>query len=178
LQLRIDSEAGTPELDILFEGTVAGIDAQEQQLRKLAPSAKIEPSSDDPWQLRQALWADANSAIAKISVLPSEIADAIRSVQQISSSNSCRWAAVIQAIGIGALRLSSPGGQTIHSALTALRSSLESRSGSLVLLRRVQNLPAFDAWGATADAQGLMSAVKQQFDPKHILNPGRFVGGI
>jgi glycolate dehydrogenase FAD-binding subunit len=178
LQLRIDSEAGTPELDILFEGTVAGIDAQEQQLRKLAPSAKIELSSDDPWQLRQALWADANSAIAKISVLPSEIADAVRSVQQTSSSNSCRWAAVIQAIGIGALRLSSHGGQSIHSALTALRSSLESRSGSLVLLRRVQNLPAFDAWGTTADAQGLMSAVKQQFDPKHILNPGRFVGGI
>jgi glycolate oxidase FAD binding subunit len=178
LQLRIDAEAGSPELDILFEGTAAGIDAQEQQLRKLASLARIEPSSDHQWQARQALWDDAHAAIAKISVLPSMIGAAIQSLQQISESNRCRRAAVIQAIGIGTVSLSSPDPQSIHSALTALRSHLESTGGSLVLLRRVQNLPAFDAWGSTGDAQALMAAVKQQFDPKCILNPGRFVGGI
>ncbi len=178
LQLRTDSQAAPAELNILFEGTVTGIDAQEQQLRKLVSPARIELTSDDRWQARQALWTDANSVIAKFSVLPSEIADAIRSLQQVSESNRCRWAAVIQATGIGTLRLLSPEPQSIHSALTALRSYLESTGGSLVLLRRVQNLPAFDAWGAIGDAQALMSAVKQQFDPKRILNPGRFVGGI
>jgi glycolate oxidase FAD binding subunit len=178
LQVRIDSEATSPRLDILFEGTVAGIDAQEQQLRKLVSSARIDLSSDDPWQARQALWADANSAVAKITVVPSQIADAVRSLQQVTAPHHCRWAAVIQAIGIGAVSVSSLEPQSIHSALTALRSYLESNGGSLVLLRRVQNLPPFDAWGATGDAQALMSALKQQFDPKRILNPGRFVGGI
>jgi glycolate dehydrogenase FAD-binding subunit len=178
LQWRIDAESASPELDILFEGTAAGIDAQEQQLCKLASPPKIEASSDDRWQARQALWSDANSGIVKISVLPSRIAAAVQSLQKISESNRCRWAAVIQAIGIGTVSLSSPDPRSIHSALTALRSHLESTGGSLVLLRRVPNLPAFDAWGATGDAQALMSAVKQQFDPKRILNPGRFVGGI
>lgn len=178
LQARTDSEATSAQVDMLFEGTVTGIDAQEQQLRKLAAPARIEPSSDDPWQARQALWTDMNSAIAKISVLPSEIADAVRSLQQVSASNHCHYAAVVQATGIGTLSLSSPEPQSIHSDLTALRSYLESTGGSLVLLRRTQNMPAFDAWGATGDAQELMSAVKQQFDPKRILNPGRFVGGI
>ncbi len=178
LQMRIDSEAASPEFDILFEGTVAGLDAQEQQLRKLASSSRIETSSGDHWQARQALWTDANSAIAKISVLPSEISETVQSLQSISASNRCRWATVFQAIGIGTVSLSSPDPQSIHRALTALRSHVEGAGGSLVLLRRVQNMPALDAWGTTGDAQALMSAVKHQFDPKRILNPGRFVGGI
>ena len=178
LQMRIDSEAASPEFDILFEGTVAGLDAQEQQLRKLASSSRIETSSGDHWQARQALWTDPNSAIAKISVLPSEISETVQSLQSISASNRCRWATVFQAIGIGTVSLSSPDPQSIHRALTALRSHVEGAGGSLVLLRRVQNMPALDAWGTTGDAQALMSALKQQFDPKRILNPGRFVGGI
>ena len=35
-----------------------------------------------------------------------------------------------------------------------------------------------DAWGSPGDALPLMRAVKEQFDPKGTLNPGRFVGGI
>jgi glycolate dehydrogenase FAD-binding subunit len=178
LQLRIDSEAAPPDLDILFEGTVAGLDAQEQQLQKLSSPVKLEASSDERWKARQALWKDATCAIAKISVLPSEIANAVQALQSITASNQSRWAAVFQAIGIGTLSLSSPDPHSLHSALTALRSDLENTGGSLVLLRRFQGLPAFDAWGATGDAQALMSAVKQQFDPKRILNPGRFLGGI
>jgi glycolate oxidase FAD binding subunit len=178
LQLRTDSEARSAEIDILFEGTVAGLEAQEQQLRKLASSSKIETRSDDRWQVREALWRDANSAISKISILPSEIANAVQSFQSITAANRCRWAAVFQAIGIGTLSLSSSDPHSLHSALTALRRHLENTGGSLVLLRRVQGLPAFDSWGTTGDAQALMSAVKQQFDPKRILNPGRFVGGI
>jgi glycolate oxidase FAD binding subunit len=39
-------------------------------------------------------------------------------------------------------------------------------------------MPTLDAWGSAGDALALMRAVKQQFDPKSTLNPGRFVGGI
>ena len=35
-----------------------------------------------------------------------------------------------------------------------------------------------DAWGSPGDSLPLMRAVKEQFDPKGTLNPGRFVGGI
>jgi glycolate oxidase FAD binding subunit len=36
----------------------------------------------------------------------------------------------------------------------------------------------FDTWGNPGDALPLMRAVKQQFDPRGTLNPGRFVRGI
>jgi len=35
-----------------------------------------------------------------------------------------------------------------------------------------------DAWGQSGDALPLMRAVKNQFDARNTLNPGRFVGGI
>jgi glycolate oxidase FAD binding subunit len=35
-----------------------------------------------------------------------------------------------------------------------------------------------DAWGPTGDYLGLTRRVKEKFDPRGVLNPGRFLGGI
>jgi glycolate oxidase FAD binding subunit len=35
-----------------------------------------------------------------------------------------------------------------------------------------------DVWGAAPPAVSLMREIKRRFDPHHLLNPGRFVGGI
>ncbi|HEY6042879.1 MAG TPA: FAD-binding oxidoreductase [Anaerolineae bacterium] len=37
---------------------------------------------------------------------------------------------------------------------------------------------ALDAWGDTGQSFPLMRSLKDKFDPLHILNPGRFVGGL
>src|SRR5437763_1377818 len=82
-----------PTVDILFEGTEAGLDAQAAQLRGFCKSAKSslaqvhpEPrtvtnakasSSPSPWNAREDLWSFSNpaeNAIAKISVLPADLA--------------------------------------------------------------------------------------------------------
>ena len=73
---------------------------------------------------------------------------------------------VIQATGIGYAKF--------EGDLEALRATMEQDGGSLVILSK-SNL---DAWGSPGDALPLMRAVKEQFDPKGTLNPGRFVGGI
>jgi glycolate oxidase FAD binding subunit len=66
----------------------------------------------------------------------------------------------------------------VASVLKTLRASLERAGGSLVIAHRPRAMPPLDAWGEPGDALPLMRAVKQQFDPKGTLNPGRFVGGI
>jgi glycolate oxidase FAD binding subunit len=58
-----------------------------------------------------------------------------------------------------------------------MREWLEDQEGSLVTVRPPA-IAELDAWGNSGDALGLMKAVKRQFDPQGILNPGRFVGGI
>jgi glycolate oxidase FAD binding subunit len=169
-----DDEA--PETDVLFEGTAAGLAAQETHLKKvLELVAEIPPTV---WNARQELWlASDSAAIVKFSVLPAEIANGVATVRRVAAHHQIRWKAVVQATGLGWLRLDgSP--DRLHAAMQELRAELERAGGSLIVLHRPAGIALLDAWGNAGDAWPLMRAVKQQFDPNGTLNPGRFVGGI
>lgn len=167
-----------PRADILFEATEAGLNAQESQLRKLLGSTGIEESSETAWNARQEVWAPmGNAAIAKFSVLPSEIAKLLESVEKPANSQKLCWRAVVQATGIGTLRLEGESGR-LPAAVGQLRLEVERNGGSLVILRRPRELESLEAWGKAGDSVDLMRAVKTQLDPKSTLNPGRFLGGI
>jgi glycolate oxidase FAD binding subunit len=147
--LQVRAGAGAPQIDVLFEGIDEGIDAQVEALARLAP---VSEGHSEVWKR---LDADA-----KISVLPSRIAEVLAVLQGQNGY------AVVQGTGIGWAQS--------HS-LAPLREKVESMGGSLVLMRRHAEM---DAWGSPGDAWPLMRAVKRQFDPRNILNPGCFVGGI
>ena len=83
----------------------------------------------------------------------------------------------MQAIGVGWLHLEGVA-ENLHSALSDLRIELERDGGSLVVLHHPAGVQGVETWGTPGDALALMRAVKNQFDPKNTLNPGRFVGGI
>ncbi len=169
-----------PVIDILFEGTEAGIAAQEEQLRAIAGSASTREETSAVWNASQELWNSADSAsiaMAKITTLPASIARAMENVQRITGSHKTHWKLAMQATGIGWLRLESAP-QNVHAVLSDLRFDLEHSGGSLVVLRRPSGMERIDTWGQATDALPLMRAVKNQFDPKNTLNPGRFVAGI
>src|SRR5271163_930778 len=177
LQARFAHDA-EPSVDILFEGTEAGIAAQESQLRALAAESSVQAAPPAVWTASQELWNScATSAIVKFSVLPASIAKAIESIHLAAKTHQLRWSSVTQATGIGWLRLDGDP-QCIQAALTLLRSSFDRDDASLVLLHHPPQLPPFDTWGAAGDSLPLMRAVKNQFDPKNTLNPGRFLAGI
>lgn len=172
LQLRAGSDAEL-ELDALIDGTEAGIAAQEAVFRGLAGTAAVSESSGSAWSARQALW-DSPGAIAKLSVLPSGIAAFVSEVQRISESRS--WSAVVQAYGVGMLCLEGSG--DMRESLLELRAVAERVGGSFVVLRRQPGDGELDSWGGLGDTLPLMRALKQKFDPRMTLNPGRFVRGI
>ena len=138
-------------VDILLEGTLDGIAAQESEIKKLGV---VQESSAEVWKAREELWGD--KPMVKFTTLPSRIA--------ATSALFSRF--VIQATGIGYAQF--------DGDLTALRKTIEEDGGSLTILGPSK----LDAWGSPGDALPLMRAVKAQFDPKSTLNPGRFVGGI
>jgi glycolate oxidase FAD binding subunit len=166
LQARLGSGAA-PQVDILLEGTEAGIAAQELRIRQLAGAmavvagSAVEEGSAGVWSAREQLWEQPGT-IGKFSVLPADLA---KTVSWIGSGS---WSAVVQATGIGWLRRSAGG-------MKGLRAAIEGSGGSLVIMRDAGGL---DAWGTAGDTLPLMRALKQQFDPRGVLNPGRFVGGI
>lgn len=65
------------------------------------------------------------------------------------------------------------------SAIVDLRRHCAAIGGHLVVEKiRPEAKRGLDVWGYETPALELMRRVKRQFDPKGLLNPGRFVGGI
>jgi glycolate oxidase FAD binding subunit len=180
LQVRL-VESMPPQIDVLFEATQAGLAAQVERVKAIvAPSQVIDPGPV-VWNARQELYSaardiESTSALAKISVLPSQIAESFETLAKVTP-NRVRSNSVIQATGIGAVRLeASP--QVLSDTLALLRTRFEALGGSVMIAHHPRSMPQLDAWGNPGDALPLMRAVKQQFDPKSTLNPGRFVGAI
>jgi glycolate oxidase FAD binding subunit len=179
LQARIGQDA-EPVLDILFEGTEAGIAAQAAQLQALAVPASVLEAASAVWTASQELWKSANSAaiaVAKITTLSASIARAIETVQRITAPRNTHWKLTMPAPGMGWLCLEATP-ENLHASLLDLRHELERDGGSLSVFRHPTDMQCIDAWGTPGDALPLMRAVKNQFDPKNTLNPGRFLAGI
>jgi len=179
LQSHFSNDAA-PVSDILFEGTEAGLAAQETQLRKLAGPTSVSEASTSNWTAREQLWSFSDpgtTAVAKISILPGDLARTIGGIEHAAQMHQLRWRTLVYATGLGWIRLEGKPA-ALRGALQLLRVEMESHGGSLVALYRPEKMPAFDAWGAAGDSLSLMKAVKQQLDSKNTLNPGRFVGGI
>jgi glycolate oxidase FAD binding subunit len=180
LQIRF-VESMQPQIDVLFEATQAGLAAQVERLKSILAPLPAVDAGPAVWNARQDLYSAARdnhstAALAKISILPTQIADAFETLTKIAA-NRVRFHAVIQATGIGAVHLQAAP-DVLSDTLGLLRIKFEAMGGSLMIAHHPQAMPQLDAWGNPGDALPLMRAVKQQFDPKSTLNSGRFVGGI
>jgi len=169
-----------PRVDVLFEGTEAGLAAQVQHAKTMIRAATIGDAGRDVWDARQEICSAGKSsgefAVAKFATLPAELAEPLETIARLCRGE-LRWSVVVQGPGIGWVRLKGAAAG-IDSVLRQLRANLEGRGGSLVIARRSAGASDFDAWGDSGDAWPLMNAVKRQFDPLGTLNPGRFAGGI
>jgi glycolate oxidase FAD binding subunit len=169
-----------PRVDILFEGTEAGLPAQVQQAKAMMGTATTSDAGRDVWDARQDICSAGKSsgefAVAKFATLPGALAELLEMIAGLCSGE-LRWSVVVQATGIGWVRLKGAAAG-IESVLRQLRAAFEGRGGSLVLAHRSASVNELEAWGNVGDALPLMNAVKRRFDPQGTLNPGRFVGGI
>jgi glycolate dehydrogenase FAD-binding subunit len=177
LQARIAQDA-EPVVDILFEGTEAGIAAQEAQLRELAHPARAADAPSTVWAASQDLWRAAGSAsLAKITTLPDSIARTVETLQRVTGPRKTQWKLTMQATGIGWSRLEGTP-ENLQASLSEIRREIEADGGSLAVFHHPANMPQIEAWGQPGDSLPLMRAVRNQFDPKNTLNPSRFLAGI
>ncbi len=173
LQLR--AAPGSAQLDVRFDGTTAGIQAQVKQVQQIAGSMEALDAPANTWTSHQAIWDGAESAlVAKFSVLPVQFAAVCALVERSAGAEPQAWKVVIQSVGTGYARL-----EGNEAALRTLRDELAKTGGTLVALGcPVAVKRGLDVWGPPSDAQALMVRIKQRFDPDGTLNPGRFIGGI
>jgi glycolate oxidase FAD binding subunit len=178
--VQVRAESSSPiAVDLRFEGTAAGCEAQSVQVVAMASAARQLEPSVEVWNARAGLWSGAEpSAVLKFTLLPGDLGGFLDRIKEVSERLRLSWRLVAQAVGAGLLRLEADV-PALATATGELRGGLESRGGSLVILSGPRDLRAkTDAWGSAGDALALMRGIKAQFDPADVLNPGRFVGGI
>lgn len=177
LQLRANPAGAN--LDVRFDGTVAGVQTQVDQAQQIAaPLSSIETELAT-WTAHQAIWADSSSAlVVKVNLLPSHFSELCDALASTAASSSLDRKMVMQSVGTGYVRLAG-NDSALRNALLTLRHEVAKLGGTTVALRCPLALKrGLDIWGPPTDAQALMLRIKQRFDPDGTLNPGRFLGGI
>jgi glycolate oxidase FAD binding subunit len=155
-----------------FQSIVESVKEQSNRLlsvgEKLGLQGAIYSAADeaDLWQkLREQMHSDVTDVITcKIGVLPTAAVEVLTSVEMgLIHINS----------GLGVLQFEGEG------EIVKMRSLCESNRGFLTILSApIAVKQKVDVWGYTGNALQIMRGIKEQFDSKNILSPGRFVAGI
>lgn len=184
------SPAQGPALFVSIAGVPEAIRGQAVDLARIAGEFGTAPTEDAvaprtwtglsnfPWLTP---WRDGkgHGAIWRGGVLPADCARGMRAIHQATRewAETAVAASVAHGILRGEIRAETP--EALARSLAASREALAPLGGFLVVLDAPEPVRAqVDVWGPAPDGLDLMQRLKAAFDPKGILNPGRFVGGI
>ena len=167
---------------IQLAGTTAEVDwSQATILRELKSAGLTEGSILDPTQ-QQALWSaicefPANDAelVIQVKTVSSGVVEVIAKCCELDSDCVIQAAAGDGVVTVAFEQLPQDG---ISSALIAELAPLAARfHGNVVTLKNPQavEVTAGSMWGRLSSPLSIMQPIKDQFDPRGILNPGRFV---
>jgi glycolate oxidase FAD binding subunit len=153
-------------------GAVARSVATASELATAAGGTPAENASPR-WQEAMASPARGDTLAVRLSVLPSRLPEALESLAVLGpeltvafptvGSAYARWPATVDARSVA--------GQALHMA-SALRGT------AIVHAWPSASPPPADLWGAAPPAASIMRRIKELWDPRAVLSPGRFVAGI
>lgn len=178
--LREYLEDSAPTIFIGQEGTAVEVQWMIAELqRALASFGPVVPlpSAAVPaaWQALTEISATAAPLVLRASVLPSRVTTFIAGVRQIDPQATMHAHAGNGVVDACLSQFPAAGlSRTVVATLQPLATTC---GGHLVILANPSGQEATpqSTWGALGSQQALMVAVKQQFDPHNLLNPGRFV---
>ena len=168
-------------LTVLIEGIPSGVEAQaEATSHILSPFGEVRTLTDDEAGSSSPPGAGDDGVAVKISAPPAELSGVLDSTLGASSRLGVT-SRITGHAGTGVTYVGLSGGDEEARAgvVEELREIWLRRGGSVVVR---EASPAFkervETWGPIGTRLDLTRRVKEKFDPRGILNPGRFVGGI
>jgi glycolate dehydrogenase FAD-binding subunit len=184
----IGLDGDRPALVVGLDGLSEQVQWQRAELARLCEEAGTGEVRDLPLQTWGALPLAAQRAFAEpaavmgLSVLPARVAEVVEVAGAAARAAGLRAAFAAHA-GVGAVVGALAGGRDPASVVAAVvrdwRQAAHAGGGHARLeaapLAVKELVPVWDQPGA---ALRIMARIKQQVDPRGILNPGRFVGGI
>jgi glycolate oxidase FAD binding subunit len=182
--IRLDWPAGEGgRVGVLFEGVEPSVVAQASALQAIVDSGQV--SVDDDGEGAEPHSVDMTPPVPrptevelKITCLPNRLSDVVGLIQA-AAGRASGGVHVTGNLGNGVLQARIDGADAAAAAEMVGRIRAGLREGSVTVVSAPLEVKRrVDVWGPIGDAFPLMRRVKDRFDPDHILNPGRFVGGI
>ena len=165
----------------------AAVRAESVEIEALAHTegGQSEPRQADFWEAYAAMMVDDGARVLALHVssLPSQLAATVRSVEQIladlapgeaASITGCAALGTLDVVlGESALPIAARFVERVRGAVAGTGGHAMLRRAPLAVRRAV------DPWGPVEPGpMALMKALRDEFDPGRVLNPGRFVGGL
>jgi glycolate oxidase FAD binding subunit len=172
---------------VLLEGDAEGVAERTARMTELLGSGSAAPDPPGWWR---GATAAADGALIRVAFWAAELARVLGAIDAAAAA-----AGIDPAVGgsaaAGVLYAAVAEGapaSAVARFVADLRAEVGSGGGSLpgappqpgsavVLHAPAEVRAAVDLWGPVP-ALGLMRAIKDQFDPQHMMAPGRFAGGI
>jgi glycolate oxidase FAD binding subunit len=175
-----------------FDGMREQVEWQCEEVQRVLSGAGVVDyrvlkgeAREDAWRRIRELGLRAfaePAAVLKFAVLPTQVAEVIEQASAVAQRHGLRAAfgahagvGIVTAVLAGSGEAATPVVATIQECRDLVRAA-----GGQTLVERaplaVKEQVA--VWDAPSAAVRLMERIKAQLDPKGILNPGRFVGGI
>jgi glycolate oxidase FAD binding subunit len=141
----------------------AGINAQELNAQ----------THGEFWRTLRDFPLQGDRLIFRITVPRHAIFDSVQIAQNWQDT------VIISDISIGTIWLSCPATKTAALEFSALATMARTRRGHAVIFAAPGELrQGAEVWDESPSTISLMRDIKQRFDPKGLLNPGRFLAGI
>lgn len=142
----------------------------------LAEGERLEPGVDTWSRWREALAPTVLSL--RLSVMPSRIADAAEAIDRRFAGDAVAISCTA-AVGLLRVNLKPSDDERAMTIIEQVREIAQRRGGFAVVdAAAVAVKRKIDVFGAERSDIEIMQRLKQEFDPKRILAPGRFVGRI
>ena len=178
-QLELEENIG---LILRFQTIAESIEQQITQVRAIAKELNLAVSdygAGDEANLWQRLpkiisFPSTETAIVcKIGIVPTAAVELLQNLHRVAASQGL--AMIHAGSGVGQLQLKAENLEVVLK----LRSLCQQHQGFLTVLTAPKSLKQqLDIWGYTGNAANTMQIIKNKFDPKQILNPGRFINRI
>jgi len=184
---RLDGVPRAPAAVAVSVGSVdAAVRAQMATIERLAREAggTAAPEPSDFWAAYGAMLDEPGRALTlHVASLPARLVEAMRSIDRALAATARGEEAVVAgcaALGTLDVMLSVSAAPTAARLVERMRKDLAPLGGHAIVRRApVELRRQIDPWGPVEPGvMVLMEALRHEFDPRRVLNPGRFVGGL
>jgi glycolate oxidase FAD binding subunit len=185
LNAKAAAEAGTsgPAVAVRISGEEAAVAAIARKVDARAESLGATPapgSERDPWpairQLGSTRQTDG-SLLLRASMLPTQVEAFCAALEAVSSAAAAISAIVPLGI-VTAVWHSLPEGAAKDTAAAAFALAEQCGVQAWFETAPEEVTSTFDVWGPPPPSFPLMRRLKEQYDPRYRLNPGRYVGRL